>query len=124
MSGNPFGEFLALVLMLHKEEGPFSLEKVREVTDFIIREGSGGVYIHESYDPMYSLLRVEEYPDLFKKSVDQDGTVIFSRSGDLKPRLEFFFESFAPGFSRYWSALVNNYLDETKTRKMTFMKII
>lgn len=73
---------------------------------------------------MYSLLRVEEYPDLFKKSVDQDGTVIFLRSGDLKPRLEFFFESFASDFSRYWSALVNNYLDETKTRKMTFMKRI
>ncbi len=122
MSGNPFGEFLALVLMLHKEEGPFSLEEVREVTDYILREGSGGVYIHESYDYMFSLSRVEEYPELFTKSVDQDGSVTFSRSGDLKPKLEFFFSSYAPGFSRYWSALVNNYINEAKTRKGTFGK--
>jgi len=122
MCGNPFGEFLALVLMLHKEEGPFSLEEVREVTDYILREGSGGVYIYESYGHMFSLSRVEEYPELFTKSVDQGKSVTFSRSGDLKPKLEFFFGSYAPGFCRYWSTLVNNYLDEAKTRKGTFGK--
>lgn len=53
MSGNPFGEFLALVLMIHKEEGPFGLEEVRKVTDFIIREGSGGVYIRMTLCILY-----------------------------------------------------------------------
>ena len=91
MCGNPFGEFLSLVLLLHKEEGPFSLEEVREVTDYILREGGGGLYIHESYDYICSLSRISEYPELFKKSIDQDGKITFSRAGNLRPKLEFFF---------------------------------
>ena len=122
MCGNPFGEFLSLVLLLHKEEGPFSLEEVREVTDYILREGGGGLYIHESYDSICSLSRISEYPELFKKSIDQDGKITFSRAGNLRPKLEFFFGSYAPGFSRYWSTLVNNYIDEVRYRKESFVK--
>lgn len=103
---------MTLVLLLHKTSGPISLEVVKEVTDFIIREGDGGVSIYESGNYMFSLDRIKDYPELFRKEIDQDGVITFSRSGDLVPKLEYFFATYPLGFMDYWYRLVSDYVDK------------